>query len=463
MALPPPRYSSLQLHVQAPCYWCLYAAGERISQSEIFRAARRCAMRLALLWWAVAIVLAVVLFYWPTIYRGSYAVADWGRESGAYRAVQQGQVSRGDLYAPYMHGFSPVLRVLPRIETASAISALLVIYASAGIVGMVLVCQLLGATMDVSLLVGALFGGFGALVSRWEVGHVYVLGAYLLPLVLYAWMRRWRVIVALLLAIAILEDFHHGTVYIVLALIGLALVQSLMQLRRTPLVDLLIVAGMTCALAGFKIAPEVQRFWGYMAWEGLNPVPLVWLPSMLMYPDRLPSVAFGLWEWDMYLGWGGIILALGVVCSVVRFRVTLPWLVTSLCFALWALGVGAAVVPSLPVIRSQGVLARVLMAALVLLMPAAAVGLEWLLAPLRRIAPMLVHLGIAAIGALCIWDLWSYSLRWQYLLPEGFPILPHPPQTLCGAGLWTSVQWAIAHPVGCAVAVVMVVLTRLCL
>jgi hypothetical protein len=301
----------------------------------------------------------------------------------------------------------------PQVPTDTVITILLLIYASLGVMGMVFLCQLLGASLDVSLLVAALFGGCGGFASRWAVGHVYILGVYLLPLVLYAWMRRWRVVTALLLALGIFEGFSHATVETILVLGVLALAQSALQFRRAPLIDLLVVGTMIFMFAGVKLLPEIQRFGNYRAWEGTVPVPLAWCLPLLLAPEHLVGAPWGPWEWNMYLGWGAGLVALGLLCSVMRLRTSGVWLLTACCFMLWGLGYGGIFLSQVPVVRSQGILARVLMTGLVVSMPAAAVGLEWVVAPLRRVAPTAVSWGLAVVGAICVGDLWWASLQWQ--------------------------------------------------
>jgi hypothetical protein len=364
------------------------------------------------------------LFYWPTILRGRYAYQDW-RGGEAIESIIEDTLSprapltEHELARPYDTHLSPELWVLRGLGVgpATATSLMLVLYGGLGLAGMYWLCRDLGAHADVSMLICALLGGWGGMAARWAVGHYLFLGLWFLSLILYSWHRRWLFLTAALVALGVYEGFHHLTVMTAIVLVLIAVSEAVTRWRWEPLRSIAFVGLLAAVLASVKLSAELSEHVTYRAWTGACPVPISWLWAMFTDPNSLPRVSWGLWEWTQYFSWPGtVILGFGLVCSVARLRTALPWLCASALLALWSLGYGAATLYQIPILSSQGILAQVLMVAIVVAMPAAAVGLSAVLSPLRCRMPVAVSLGVASLAAWCACDLWVYSLQWQFIV-----------------------------------------------
>lgn len=378
----------------------------------------------------VALVIAGVVagFYGQLLFGGSLNGDDWSRHYYYYEWIRTALTRYGTLplymtdalHTPNFLGnaqsplLGPLVGLLYVLPADAYIKLLVVLYTSAGLVGMMALLEDLGVELPVAAVLAVIFGFNGYFVSHICTGHHWSLGSFLLPPLLFLYRRAVRGqrpclwLAAAVNACGIFEGQHHPFIWNNVFLVLYAVASSLEVRTFAPLKAWGAFVLASCGLGAVKLLPMWSEFASYVPerWLlGLPPESVFW---SLVAPVR-DEHGYGLWwEYDFYIGVPAFLLLVGGL--VAAWRQALTWIVPGTFFLLISLDLSAwkplpepwSLIKDLPVWSSQRCPSRFLIVALTAFLIAAGIGLQTLWASAQLHWPRVRLLPLARITLMVI-------------------------------------------------------------
>ncbi|MCA9529080.1 MAG: hypothetical protein KC543_02960 [Myxococcales bacterium] len=253
---------------------------------------------------------------------------------------------------PQSQLLSPFFALALVTDTTIALKLFVLAHAAAGLGGMYALARREGLGPLASGTSALLWCGSGFFAWHVAGGHAAFVPFYLAPLALLAFRRalddrRYVVALAALMTLLLLEGAVYPFPYLTLLLAFDALAQvasARRPLRRTRAVlSALGLAGLLTALLGairlLPVAATLERAPRVTPLrDALTPAELLRFLTTRTHPWAVPGHPFVWPEYDAYLGWVALALALlGAVAALARRR-RLAWIVGALVFGALALG-----------------------------------------------------------------------------------------------------------------------------
>jgi hypothetical protein len=402
--------------------------------------------------WIAATVAAgavVALFFHPTLAHSplsgfdwfmSRSYYDWARtaftEYGAFPLYMAGAAHSFNLIAnPQSPVLSPLIWLLVFLPTVTYLKLLLVAYATLGLIGMVALLREQGVSLEIAAFAGVVFTFNGFFVAHFAVGHPFVLGAYLFPVLLLLFERARRGSGAALWGAAgvnvlvLLEGANHPFLWQNVLLLLLAMAWCLESRSLRPAWTWLRFLGLSLGLGAFKLLPMLAEFHTYAPAQrnpGFPPAAALW--SLTQHGQNAatsyPGIAFqlgtGWWEYAFY---AGAVPCVFLVAGLAAARRRWPLLVAGAFFLIISLDGRAGslrldpwgLIDDLPGWRTQRVPSRFLLVAIFAFLVAAAMGMQRMLDSLRerRLLRTALRGALALTAILVFVDLRSQSEPWQ--------------------------------------------------
>jgi hypothetical protein len=390
-------------------------------------------------------VAAVVVFYAPLLFGGWLDRLDWQMMWHYYDWIRisltryhtlplyidDAYYSRNFLANPQSPLLGPLVWLLAIVPTDGYIKLLIVLYGSAGLLGMYGLLRDLDVDTPVAAVIAVIFAFNGFFVSHVSVGHSMVLGSYLLPgLLLFYRRAALGQPVYLLLAMAInvcsiFEGYNHPFVWNNAFLALYALAWAIEARSLFPVRTWILLVALSAALGAVKLLPMSAEFGAFAALRQLPAFPPLSLLWSLVVPgqDRLTigNETFGKWEYDFYVG--GVTLLLLLVGAATGARRAWTWLAAAAVFLVMSIDFEPrtptaepwSIIKDLPVLKSQRCPSRFFIVALTALLIVGGVGLQslWERARVRwrrpRLARVAAGIAIVAIYA----DLLLAAVPWE--------------------------------------------------
>jgi hypothetical protein len=345
----------------------------------------------------------------------------------------------------------PLVGLLWVLPTGAYIKLLIVVFTAAGLSGMFLLSRDLGVAAPLAAFAAIVFAFNGFFVSHLSTGHPWVMGAQLLPGLLYLYRRAALGSSGALVAAAALNAFtigggqHQPFIWQNLVLSMFAVLWAIQLRALFPIWRWGLVLLMTAGLGAVKLLPMFAEFADYDPTQRTAGLPLALLWRSVagggQHPELVPAGmalahGSGWWEYAFYVG----PLALAcLLAGLATARRCWPLVAIGAFFFVLAIDWPAPLgfldvwprLVELPVWRSQRSPSRFLFIAVFALVAVGGVGLQrfWELA--RPRAPRRVLALALAVTALVGGQLFAESLPWQRA-PLGEPLPPrdHRPHPL---------------------------------
>ncbi len=402
--------------------------------------------------WVVACVLGSIVasigFYSVLLFDGSLHGYDWGSHHFNYfdwvrvslqdfrtlpLFMNDAWITKNFLANAESPSFSPLSWLLLWMPTDLYLKFLIVLYSTAGIVGMLALLRDIGVDVLVAAPAALMFAFGGFFVSHLSVGHPWAMGGLVLPGLLCLYRRavlgssRALWMAAALNAATILGGQHQPFIWqnILISLFALGWAVSArsgLALLRWALVVLASVG-----LAAVKLFPMLAEFADYDPTMRVQGIPVASLVSTLLAPGQHPEfsaagVAFdygsGWWEYAFYTGPFALSF---ILVGVVAARRSWGLLLIGCFFLLLSLELPQSLrafepwqwLERLPVWRTQRGPSRFLFLTLFCFTTVAAIGVQRIKLGWVRgrqwLTPLLIALTLCIGG-----DLMWQSLRWQH-------------------------------------------------
>ncbi|MGH0033395.1 MAG: hypothetical protein ACQGVK_00050 [Myxococcota bacterium] len=385
----------------------------------------------------VSALALAALFQGGLLFEGPLRQLDWDVHYHYYDWIHIGLVRHGTLplfMADAWHTpnfvanaqspvLGPLVGLLGLLETDTYIKLLIWLYTSVGLLGGYWLARDLGARAPVAAVTSVTWAMSGFFAAHLSVGHHWSLGAYLVPLLLFAFRRAIDgspgalVGAAAVNALAALEGQHHPFLWQNGILVTWAALECLRIRSPRPLVCLGQVLALTLGLGAVRLIPVFSEFADYAPqWRigGLPPSALAF--SLLSADQGRETAGFGVvfqhdsgwWEYTFYLGAAG--LAFALVGAAAGARRSWPLLAIAAVLGLASLDTRALGFDAwdwlqhLPAVNSQRGPSRLLGVALFPLIFAAAPGWQRILDACAERWPGVGRR--AAHAAMCVLGLW---------------------------------------------------------
>ncbi len=409
----------------------------------------------------------VALFFHPILARNPLAgfdwfinrtYYDWARtaftEYGTFPFYMAGAPQSFNLIAnPQSPVLSPLIWLLVFLPTGTYLKVLLVTYATLGLIGMVALLREHGVGPEIAFFSGVVFAFNGFFVAHFAVGHPFVLGAYLLPVLLLLFERARRRNGAALWAAAgvnvlvLLEGANHPFIWQNFLLLLLAATWCLESRSLRPAWTWLRFQALSLGLGAFKLLPMIAEFHAYAPEKrslGLPPAAALWSltehgqNAMTSHPEVAFQLGAGWWEYAFYVG---VVPCIFVVAGLVAARRCWPLLVAGAFFLVISLDLRAgtlsldpwSLIDDFPGWKTQRVPSRFLLVAIFSFLVAAAFGVQRMLDSLRerRFLHAALRGAVALTAILVLVDLRIQSQPWQEEQSESQQVsLDHRPPIL---------------------------------
>ena len=412
--------------------------------TQALRRTRACAPRhLVVVFAAVA---AVVVFYAPFLFVGGLSRLDWRMTWHYYDWIRicltryhtlplyidDAYYSRNFLANPQSPLLGPLVWLLAILPTDAYIKLLVVMYCTAGLLGMYGLLRDLDVDPAVAAVIAVIFAFNGFFVSHVSVGHHMILGSYLLPGLLIFYRRaalgrpRYLLLAGAVNACSILEGQNHPFVWNNAFLALYAIAWAIEARRLFPLKTWVLFVALSAGLGAVKLLPMSAEFASYAAEIQLPAFPPWGLLWSLVVPGQDPltvgNKAFGRWEYDFYVGSMALLLLLVGAATGARRAWTWTWIAAAALFLVMSIDFDPrtpaaepwSIIKDLPVWKSQRCPARFFIVALTAALVVAGVGLQslWERARARWRRPLLrVAAGIAIVAIYA--DLFLAAVPWE--------------------------------------------------
>ncbi len=404
----------------------------------------------------LASVALAILFYPTLLFEGWIARGDWLMNFDYYQWIRisftefdtvpffsfRAAHSQNLVANPESPLLGPLVWLMLFLSEQTYVRLLIVLYASAGLLGTFYLARDLGIAAPIAALCAVLVSLNGFVVAQLGVGHHMILGFGLLPVMMLFYRRAvrgsWHALcaTALVNALVILEGFNSPFVWhnLFLSLYAVFWGISIRSPRPLWIWGGIVVA--SAGLMGVKLLPMLWEFWAYDPSEviaGFPPLVALWslVARGQAIDTQVPGVLFqygsGWWEYDFYIGaLAALVLVVGLVIArrvwplaavgVVFLLLSLDWPERWGFLNLWEF------VQDWPILRSHRAPSRWLGLALFAFILCAGVGLQrlWVSAALTRHRRLATGAAIALVAIIAA-DLQVESRGWQRIAVADTP------------------------------------------